>query len=95
MLLQFNDLLNNFTNNEQQQLDLIKKLNQLKISAESEISDYQVELEKLQQKKNYLLQFIALYKDDKITQEASINNLFDSTKSVYNKVISLVSDAQK
>ncbi|MFA7718009.1 MAG: peptidoglycan DD-metalloendopeptidase family protein [Candidatus Absconditabacterales bacterium] len=95
MLLQFNDLLNNFTNNEEQQLELIKKLNQLKISAKSEITDYQVELEKLQQKKNYLLQFISLYKDDKITQEMSINNLFDSTKSVYDKVIQLVGDVKK
>ncbi len=95
MLLQFNDLMDNFTTNETKQLDLIKKLNQLKIQAEASIQNYQADLDKLQQKKNYLLQFISLYKDDKVTQEAGLNSLFDSTKSVYDKVTQLVSDAKK
>ena len=95
MLSQFNDLLGSFTTNEQKQLDLIKKLNQMKIEAQAWIKDYTTQLEQLQQKKNYLMQFIALYSKDSTQRQLTINTLFDSTKSVYDKIVELAKGVKK
>ena len=95
MLGQFNDLLGTFTANEEKQLDLIKKLNQMKIEAEAGIKDYSTQLEQLQQKKNYLMQFIALYSKDSTQRLLTINTLFDSTKSVYDKIVELTNGVKK
>jgi murein DD-endopeptidase MepM/ murein hydrolase activator NlpD len=95
MLVQFNDLLTNFTDNEQKQLTLIKKLNQLKIQAQADIKDYTTQLEQLQQKKNYLMQFISLYGKDSTQRQLTISTLFDSTKSVYDKIVELAKGVKK
>lgn len=80
MILQLNDLMNDFKDNEQKQLETIKKLNDLKSKTKETIEQYQIEIEKLQQKKNYLLQFMKLYQNDKTQRQLSIDNLFESTK---------------
>jgi hypothetical protein len=95
MLVQFNDLLTSFTNNETKQLDLIKKLNQLKLKAQADIKDYAIQLEQLQQKKNYLMQFISLYSKDSSQRQLTISTLFDSTKSVYEKIVELAKGIKK
>lgn len=95
MLIQFNDLLTSFTNNEEKQVALIKKLNQLKIKAQADIKDYAIQLEQLQQKKNYLMQFISLYSKDSSQRQLTINTLFDSTKSVYEKIVELAKWVKK
>lgn len=95
MLVQFNDLLTSFTTNEEKRLDLIKKLNQLKIKAKADIKDYAIQLEQLQQKKNYLMQFISLYSKDSTQRQLTINTLFDSTKSVYDKIVELAKGIKK
>ena len=95
MLIQFNDLLSSFTNNEEKQVALIKKLNQLKIKAQADIKDYAIQLEQLQQKKNYLMQFISLYSKDSSQRQLTINTLFDSTKSVYEKIVELAKWVKK
>jgi len=51
MLLQLNDLMDDFSASEEKQIELIKKLSQLKSQAANQIKDFEVELEKLQQKK--------------------------------------------
>jgi len=95
IFLQFNDLLNSFNDNQDRQLKLIKKLNELKTQTQDGIKDYEIQLEKLQQKKNYLIQFMSLYNNDKIQRQLSISNLFQSTKWVYDKTIELVKDVKK
>ncbi len=95
MILQLNDLLNNFKDNEAQQLELLKNLNEMKSKAKASIEDYQIKLEQLQQQKNYLIQFMQLYQDGNSQQQLKINNLFDNTKSVYDKTVSLISDIKK
>lgn len=95
MILQLNDLMNSFKDNEQTQLETIKKLNDLKSRTKDTIEQYQNEIEKLQQKKNYLLQFMKLYQNDKAQRQLSINNFFESTKGVYDKTMELVKDIQK
>ncbi|MFA7298142.1 MAG: peptidoglycan DD-metalloendopeptidase family protein [Candidatus Absconditabacterales bacterium] len=95
MMIQLNDLMSNFQENEKTQLETIKKLNDLKTKAKASIEEYQIEIEKLQQKKNYLLQFMKLYQDDTTQRQLSINNFFESTKGVYEKTIELVKDIKK
>lgn len=95
MILQLNDLMNGFKENEQTQLETIKKLNELKSRTKESIEQYQIEIEKLQQKKNYLLQFMKLYQNDATQRQLSINNFFESTKSVYDKTIELIKDIKK
>ena len=80
MLLQLSDMMENFDEKETKQIALIKKYHELKSQKEKETKDYEIEIEKLNQKKNYLLQFIALYKDDKIQRQTTIKQLFESTK---------------
>ncbi len=95
MMLQLNDLMDNFQENETEQLETIKKLNELKSKAKESIAQYQIEIEKLQQKKNYLLQFMKLYQGDSTERQVSITNFFESTKSVYDKTIELIKDIKK
>ena len=80
MIIQLSNLMNDFQQNEEQQLETMKKLNELKARAKESIQQYQIEIEKLQQKKNYLLQFMKLYQNDKTQRQMSIDNFFESTK---------------
>ncbi len=95
MMKQLNDLMASFQSNEAEQTETIKKLNDLKSKTKDAIEQYQIEIEKLQQKKNYLLQFMKLYQGDTTQKELSINNFFDSTKSVYEKTIELIKNLKK
>jgi chromosome segregation ATPase len=95
MMVQLNDLMTNFQENEETQLETIKKLNDLKTQTKESIEKYQTEIEKLQQKKNYLLQFMKLYQNDKTQKELTMNNFFESTKGVYDKTVELVKDIKK
>lgn len=95
MLLQLSNLMETFDEKEDKQISLIKKYHKLQSQKEKETKDYEVEIEKLNQKKNYLLQFIALYKKDKNERQITIKNLFESTKWVYEKMIELVKWAQR
>lgn len=95
MTLQLNELMNKFQENEQTQIETIKKINELKSKTKKAVDEYQIEIEKLQQKKEYLLQFMKLYQNDKTQRQLSISNLFESTKWVYDKTQELVKDIKK
>lgn len=95
MMLQLNDLMDNFQENEEVQLETIKKLNDLKTKTKEAIVQYQIEIEKLQQKKNYLLQFMKLYNNDSTKRQLTINNFFESTKGVYEKTMEFVKEIKK
>ncbi|HCB51064.1 TPA: hypothetical protein DEP21_00490 [Patescibacteria group bacterium] len=58
MIVQLNNLISNLYANEEDQLDSIKKYNKLKVQAQNDLLEYETDLEKLQQKKNYLVQFL-------------------------------------
>ncbi len=95
MILQLNDLMTDFQENEQKQLETIKKLNQLKSQAKTSIITYQNEIEQLQQKKNYLLQFMKLYQNDESQKQLTIDNFFQSTKDVYDTMTEYVKDIKR
>jgi len=95
MLLQLNDLMDNLDQSEDEQLGLIKKLHFLKVQKEQETSDYQIQTEKLLQKRAYLMQFLSLYRNDKVQRQMTIKTLFQSSKSVYEKTMDLVKEIKK
>ena len=95
IMLQFTDLLSGYTTHETQQIQLIKKLRQLENQARDDIQEYQTSLDKIQQKRNYLMQFIALYKNDNSQRMLTISSLFESTKAVYDKIAELSKEIQK
>lgn len=95
MIVQLNQLMNDFQENEENQLETIKKLNQLKSQAKASITEYQNEIDQLQQKKNYLLQFMNLYQNDSTGIQLSINTLFESSKSVYESTVEHLKDIKR
>jgi uncharacterized coiled-coil protein SlyX len=95
MILQFNELLQELEKNESKQENLIKRLNTLKINTKNQVKTYDKELEQLQQKKNYLIHFLDLYKNDRFREKATFDNIFNSIKDVHLAVNSFVSDIEK
>ncbi|MCF7834447.1 peptidoglycan DD-metalloendopeptidase family protein [Candidatus Gracilibacteria bacterium] len=91
MLLQFNDLMGNLDDDQDMNLEKIRKLNQMKIKAKDEIKDYENQLDKLQQKKNYLVKFIDLYKNRQ-ELNGTINKVLTSRKDVHDAIMTFVDD---
>ena len=85
MLSQFNDMMTSLDVDEERQVNLIKVLNKLKIKASENVESYQAILSVLNQKKNYLIQFMQLYKDDQLTEQ-KFSMIFDNIKDVYTAV---------
>ncbi|MDD3262714.1 MAG: peptidoglycan DD-metalloendopeptidase family protein [Candidatus Absconditabacteria bacterium] len=95
MIIQLNNLIKNFDEEEQYQIENMQKFNNLKKQAQAKLKEYQTDLEKLQQQKSYLIQFLGLYKSDKDQRKYTIAQLFESTKSVYDKVEESLQDIKK
>lgn len=94
ILIQFNNLLENLDTDEEKQIKLIKTLNELKLKANKDVADYQVILETLHQKKNYLIQFMKLYQNDKLAEQ-NFNMIFDSRKDVHNAILAIIRNITK
>ena len=89
LLIEFNKMLEELDTNEERQIQLILRLNQLKLNASAEVKSYQSILDTLYQKKNYLIQFIEIYKEDKLAEQ-TFSIIFNSRNDVYNAMISMV-----
>ena len=92
---QFTNLRESLNNDQTEELDNMKKFSKLKNDAEFQLVQYGNQLEQLQQKKNYLLQFLGLYKKDKIERQQTIAQLFESTKWVNDKIQELLKETSK
>jgi murein DD-endopeptidase MepM/ murein hydrolase activator NlpD len=94
MMKQFVELLEKLENAEKQHIEAIVKLNELRINAKRDIIVYSEELEKMQQKKLYLSQFIELYTNGSL-QTNTIGGIFQSPKSVHETILSMVDSLYK
>ena len=94
ILEQFNDMMRSLDIDEEKQVNLIKALNKLKIKASENVESYQAILSVLNQKKNYLIQFMQLYKDDQLAEQ-KFSVIFDNIKDVYTAVQSIISNIVK
>jgi hypothetical protein len=89
ILLKFNEMMETLDEDQEQQKLIIAKLNKLKLDASTEVDSYQAILDTLNQKKNYLIQFMQIYKEDKLAEQ-TFSIIFDSRKDVYNAIVSMV-----
>ena len=94
ILEQFNDMMTSLDVDEEKQVNLIKALNKLRIKASQNVESYQAILSVLNQKKNYLIQFMQLYKDDQLAEQ-KFSMIFDNIKDVYTAVQWLISNIVK
>lgn len=89
LLLEFNKMLETLDTNQERQMQLILRLNQLKLNASAEVKSYQSILDTLYQKKNYLVQFMEIYKEDQLAEQ-TFSIIFNSRNDVYNAMMSMV-----
>lgn len=91
MLLQFNELMWDLDTNETDKLERIKKLNLMKIETKNDIKDYNSQLDSLQQKKNYLVRFIDLYKNKQLKNN-NFEKILTTRKDVDDMMMLFVDD---
>lgn len=94
MLMQFNVLLEKLDAAEEKHVKAIVKMNELRTSAKQDILTYSAELEKMQQKRLYLTQFIELYKNGSL-QTNGIGGVFENKRSVHDAILKMVDEVQK
>ncbi len=94
ILIQFNELMENLDTDEDKQIRLIKTLRELNLKASKDVTDYQIILETLHQKKNYLIEFMKLYQNDKLAEQ-NFNMVFDSRKDVHNAILAIIRNITK
>lgn len=94
MLNQFNDMMTSLDVDEARQVQLIKTLNRLKLKASENVQSYTAILSTLNQKKNYLIQFMKLYRDDMLAEQ-KFNIIFDNIKDVYTAIQSIIANIVK
>ncbi len=94
ILVQFNDMMTSLDVDEARQVQLIKTLNKLKLQASENVESYTAILSALNQKKNYLIQFMELYKEDKLSEQ-KFSMIFDNIKDVYTAIQSIISNIVK
>lgn len=95
MVKEMTDGINKLETNETRQLDTLKKLTQLRNLARANISIYNQELDKLEQKRDYLGQFMELYQGDTFLSPAGIDEIFQNRKSVYQATNTLLDNIAK
>ena len=89
MTVKLSELVEKSTQEEKKKSGLLSRLWTLKVAAQESIETYRDQIEKLEQKKQYLLSFIQLYKS-----EASVkfNEMFRSREDVYKMVQTFIDD---
>jgi hypothetical protein len=65
-LNQINTLLQRTSAQEQQKTETVKRLTELKVSAQKSLDYYKTEMQKLDQKRAYLMSFMQLYSEKKL-----------------------------
>lgn len=95
MVKEMTDGIDKLASNEDRQLDTLKKLTQLRNLARANISVYNQELDKLEQKRDYLGQFMELYQNDKFATPAGIEEVFQNRKSVFKATNTLLDNIAK
>lgn len=94
LLQKFNILIEELYTQEQRTAESIRAINQMKNKASAAISIYGDELDKMEQKRNYLVQFLDLYQDKQVDFNDSINQIFSNRMSVHNAIHTLLKDIQ-
>ena len=92
MTVQLSELISRSTKEEEKKTKLLTKLWSLKIAAQESIEAYRNEIERLEQKKQYLISFINLYREKADTKFESI---LTSKEDVNKMVLTFIDDIVK
>lgn len=92
---QLSHLLTQTSTAETNHVGLLKDLGKLKQDAQTTLTLYRDEIDKLQQKKQYLLNFIAMYKKKQLSNTAIIDQIFASKRDVYLSIHSFLDEIVK
>ena len=92
MTVQLWELIQRSNQEELKKTNLLSKLWDLKVAAQESIETYRTQIETLEQKKQYLLNFIQLYKD---TADAKFESIFKSKEDVHKMVLTFLDDIVK
>lgn len=82
LIIKMNDLISAMRDKQQQQKELLKKINILHLSARDDIVEYKDQINTLNQKKEYLQAFLRLYKMNASRFKWWIQELFNSRKEI-------------
>ena len=92
MTVQLSDLISKSTKEEAKKTKLLKKLWSLKIAAQESIEEYRNEIERLEQKKQYLISFINLYREK---ADAKFEAIMTSREDVNKMALTFIDDIVK
>ena len=92
---QLSNIINQTDNAESNNVALLKDLGKLKQEAQTTLTMYRDEIEKLQQKKQYLLSFIEMYKNKQTENAAIMDQIFASKRDVYLSIHSFLDEIVK
>ena len=92
MTVQLWELIERNTKEEEKKTNLLTKLWSLKIAAQESIETYRNEIERLEQKKQYLISFINLYREK---SDAKFESILTSKEDVNKMVLTFIDDIVK
>ena len=92
MTVQLSELIEKSSQEETKKTNLLSRLWYLKIAAQESIQQYREQIDNLEQKKQYLLSFMQLYKS---TADAKFEAIFKSKEDVHKMVLSFIDDIVK
>lgn len=91
LLNQVNTLLQKTSEQEQQRSSTVARLTDLKVSAQKSLDYYKTEMQKLEQKRAYLMSFMQLYSEKKLQDYANLDFQWDEWK-LHNMINGMVAD---
>ena len=92
MTVQLSELISRSTQEEEKKTNLLTKLWSLKIAAQESIETYRNEIERLEQKKQYLISFINLYREK---ADSKFDSILTSKEDVNKMVLTFIDDIVK
>ena len=92
MTVQLSELITRSTQEEEKKTNLLTKLWSLKIAAQESIETYRNEIERLEQKKQYLISFINLYREK---ADSKFDSILTSKEDVNKMVLTFIDDIVK
>ena len=92
MTVQLSELIEKNTQEEIKKTNILSKLWDLKVAAQESIEMYRNQIEILEQKRQYLLSFIQLYKSE---ANLKLNDIFKSKEDVHKMVLTFLDDIVK
>ena len=92
MTVQLSELINRSSQEEEKKTSLLTKLWSLKIAAQESIETYRNEIDRLEQKKQYLISFINLYKQK---ADEKFESILTSKEDVNKMVLTFIDDIVK